>query len=100
MRTVWKKAIACVAACLLALLSHVASGQTPSQNYVREAFKSGHIINATESVSETMQKFCLGIEDVDSVIIRTLDWSVIGFGYIGYNRKAFDEAFNYILNDS
>ncbi len=37
MRTVWKKAIACVAACLLALLCHVASGQTPSQNYVRES---------------------------------------------------------------
>ncbi len=37
MRTVWKKAIACVASCLLALLYHVASGQTPSQNYVRES---------------------------------------------------------------
>jgi len=55
---------------------------------------------AQEKVVFTNHQISLSIKEIDSVIVRTLDWNVISFGYLGYNRKAFDSAFNYVLNDS
>lgn len=39
-------------------------------------------------------------EKVDSVIIRTIDWSVRSFGHYGIDRKAFDKLYEFLLTDS
>ena len=39
-------------------------------------------------------------EKVDSVIIRTIDWSVMSFGHYGIDRKAFDKLYEFLLTDS
>lgn len=56
--------------------------------------------SAQENGNQTIHQISLNIEEIDSIIIHTLDWPVISFGYLGYNRKAFDTTINYVLNDS
>lgn len=57
------------------------------------------VLNATEQEVITDKRISLNIEKIDSVIIRTLEWHVTTFGYLGFNRKAFDKTYNYVLNN-
>ncbi|MBR6639936.1 MAG: hypothetical protein IKL35_06205 [Muribaculaceae bacterium] len=42
----------------------------------------------------------INAENVDSIVIRTINWSSISFGYYGIDRKAFDELYQFISTDS
>ena len=45
-------------------------------------------------------KHLLKAENVDSVVIRTIDWDIFPFGFYTIDRKAFDELYQFILTDS
>lgn len=45
-------------------------------------------------------KHPLKAENVDSVVIRTIDWFVHPFGFYSIDRKAFDELYQFISADS
>ncbi len=42
----------------------------------------------------------INAENVDSIVIRTINWFSVSFGYYGIDRKAFDELYQFISTDS
>lgn len=62
-------------------------------------YSLGDFINAKEHITTKDCQIALNIEKVDSIIIRTLEWHVTAFGYLGFNRKAFDKTYDYILEN-
>lgn len=62
-------------------------------------YSLGNSINAKEHTITNDCQIALNIEEVDSIIIRTLEWHVTAFGYLGFNRKAFDKTYDYILEN-
>lgn len=59
-----------------------------------------YALSAKEQEMSTDKRMSLNIEKIDSVIIRTLEWHVTTFGYLGFNRKAFDKTYNYVLDNT